>query len=209
MKQNTLDRFLIWVDEDIVALTTPIVLVALGISRVVGIDNIGDVPALTWCAYVFLAVIKRYWYKHRSKKEGFQYFFLEPNALSLKLFRSRLQVQGGINRCWRIHVNRTAMKGDIKGIIRSMRNDMSQLDNQEWDSGVMLIGSTYAGLGSAQMKLLTSQSFEVQEFNYPLFRHYEWFVGRKKMIKDQEHMLGKIYTVPQEVVWRTITFSKQ
>lgn len=209
MLQTRADRLLIWIDEDVIALTAPIVLATFVITKGMELSWMGNSLVLLWCAYVFLAVFKRYWYKLRSKKAGFQYFFLEPNLLTIQLFRKRLQIKDGIKYCWRIHVNQAAIKGgDIKAIIRSMRNDMSQLNNQEWDPGVVLIGSTYAGLGKAQMKLLRSQSFEVMEFEYPLFRHYEWFVGKRKMMRDQERLLGKILTVPQEVEWRTITFSK-
>lgn len=209
MLQTKADRLLIWVDEDIVALTAPIVLATFLLTKGIELDWFGNTLVLIWCAYVFSAVFKRYWYKIRSKKEGFQYFFLEPNLLTIQLFRNRLQIKDGINYCWRIHVNQAAVKGgDIKAVIRSMRNDMSQLDDQEWDTGVVLIGSTYAGLGKAQMNLLRSQSFEVKEFEYPLFRHYEWLVGKRKMMRDQEKMLGKVYAVPREVEWRTITFSK-
>lgn len=212
MIQSKFDRFFSWVDEDVVAISSPVVIAALVITRVLDTTHwVGNTLAISWCIYVFMAIFRRYLYKQRCRKSGFKYFFMEPNYFTLKFFRSKLGIDPRVNMCWRIHVDRSLMikSESIRDMISIMRNDMSQLDDQEWDANVVLIGSTYAGLGKAQMRLLKSQGFEVKEYDYPLFKHYEWLVTRGKMLKDQDELLGKVYTVPKEPVWRTIIFSKR
>lgn len=212
MKQNKLDRIFSWVDEDVVVLSSPLVITVLILTRALdSFEGIGNALAIIWCTYVFMAICRRYWYKQRCRKSGFRYFFMEPNYFILKFFKTKLGIGPKVNVCWRIHVDRSLMvkSENIRGMINIMRNDMSQLDDQEWDENVVLIGSTYAGLGKAQMRLLKSQGFDVLEYDYPLFKHYEWLVTKRKMLKDQDELAGKVYTVPKEPVWRTIIFSKR
>lgn len=216
MKQKQLDRVLTFLDED--AFLYSGLITIIWTLFFINYSVLATLFLYTLVlAYGAALLIKRAYYRKLCRKAGLQYFLLEPNKLYLIVFRKKLGISSQVDTCWRLHVDSKFLKECKKltnykerrlEMVRRIRHDMQLLNSNQWNDNVVLIGSTYAGFGKQQTRLLQNQGYEVKTYPYALLFFQKIFASKTRLIREQQAMFGKVYTIPDKVEWTTYVLQK-
>ncbi|MFD0591007.1 hypothetical protein ACFQZE_23715 [Paenibacillus sp. GCM10027627] len=187
--------------DEISGLGVSIVFVAF-ILLVCGKAVLSLVLALTSLVYLASAMATMEYYRKKSEELGLNHYFVMPIHVNLARLLVRKEPISSHN-VYKLHVNTKKLKErkSLKASIRLMNDDVAMLNSDVWGENPVFIGNTYADIGAKQRAKIQSIA-DFVEYEGVMTPAYLFLVSKTKFIRKQEEYFGRVYSVPERIVWR-------